>query len=557
MSKPDDDLHEQLAALEAECAQLRRSLQRVESKHRRLQHSAQAQRDISERNKQMMFRTHELLTREIEERTRTETALRDAMREVEGAAAAKAAFLANMSHELRTPMNGVLGMLDLALRAPMDSELRSFLDTAHSSAGDLLVLLDDILDLSKIDAGRLELEQIDFAPWDAMDDVVAVFAAEALQKGLHVEIDVAPTVPGRVLGDPVRFRQILKNLLSNAVKFTEEGGVIATIRYDEPREQLTVEVTDTGCGIAPDRLGEIFDAFTQADSSTTRRFGGTGLGLTIARRLARAMGGNLTVTSVVGEGSCFALTCRTPIGDEDSFTTATGRVAVDVQDELDRRMLTRILSSLGAEVDFEDPDVVVSDHKTADPDALDVPRICIVDGLSAPVSAGSLRCPRPLRRKVLAELLEKAVAQPEEPTQANEDPRPLGLRVLVAEDHPVNQILTQRMVERLGCAVELVEDGTQAIDAVQAAEYDVILMDCQMPNVDGYQATRTIRTLGVVQPWIIALTANALSGDRERCIDAGMDDYVAKPVSLDALADALGRVDPDTAGVPSSAVKAS
>jgi signal transduction histidine kinase/CheY-like chemotaxis protein len=536
-------------------------LQKLEAKHRRLTHSAQAQAEIGERNKAMMFRTHELLTREIEERTRTEAALREAMREVEGAGQAKADFLANMSHELRTPMNGVIGMLDLALQAPLDGEVSAFLATARSSAEDLLVLLNDILDVSKIDAGRLELEEVEFAPWDALDDVVAVFASAALPRGIQIEVDVDPSVPDAVRGDPVRFRQVLKNLLSNAVKFTDAGTVTAAARFDSDAQRLKVSVSDTGCGIDPARLGDIFDPFIQADSSTTRRFGGTGLGLSIGRRLARAMGGNLTVTSQLGAGSTFEFTCAAPAAAEPERESPSGRVAVDVEDDVDRRMLTRILGSLGVTVDAETPDVLITDQTGSDDSGAAVQRIRIVNGFAPHrVEAGTLRCQRPLRRRAVAQLLAEAASGTR---SASDAPSPatrlFAYRVLIAEDHPVNQILTLRMVERLGCSAAVTADGREAIEALQREDFDVVLMDCQMPELDGYQATGQIRELALPgrQPWIVALTANALAGDRERCIDAGMDDYVSKPVSLDALAEALARVDRDCAGMASTAVKAS
>ena len=404
-------------------------------------------------------------------RLETETANRNLLAErdraadlaerAEAANRAKSEFLANMSHEIRTPMNGIIGMTHLALDAATEQERREYLGIVKSSADSLLAIINDILDFSKIEAGRLDIEETDFALRQTLREALLSLDHRATEKGLALQVVVAPAVPDAVRGDPTRLRQVIINLVANAIKFTERGSVTLRVAA-EPQasgeRQLVFAVTDTGIGIPPESLAGIFEAFTQADSSTTRKYGGTGLGLTITRRLVGLMGGALSVQSELGRGSTF------------SFTLPLHLAASPV---------SAAKASPGAG--------------------------------GGPVS-GSQR-----------------------------------LNVLLVEDNRVNQMLAIRLLEKWGHTVKLAENGQQALQAVERGElFDVVLMDMQMPVMDGLEATRQIRMheAGHHLPRvpIVAMTANAMQGDRERCIEAGMDDYVSKPINPAELSDKLGRV---------------
>jgi signal transduction histidine kinase len=371
-----------------------------------------------------------------------------AHRAAERMAQVRGEFLANMSHEVRTPMNGVLGMADLLLATPLTPEQQGYTWTITQAARSLVTVLDDVLDFSKLEAGKIRLESVSFSLRDVVDGVVSLLGHDAAGKGFDVHADVAASVPALVTGDPTRVRQILYNLVGNAIKFTETGGVTVRVGWSDGVAQ--VEVEDTGIGIAGTKLGTIFEAFTQADASTTRRYGGTGLGLTISRSLARAMGGDLAVRSAVGAGSCFTATLALPRAEAPAPVAA----AFDAGGRLE------------------------------------------------------------------------------------------GLRVLVAEDNAVNQLVVQRMLEKLGHQPYLVEDGAVAVEAWSKGAYDIVLMDWQMPRLDGLEATRRIRDAERAtgrRTSILAMTANVLEGDREACLAAGMDDLLGKPVTLARLEEALQR----------------
>ena len=470
---------------------------------------------------------------------------------------AKTLFLANMSHELRTPMNGVMGMLDLASRGPLTPQQSEYLTIARNSAEDLLVLLNDVLDLSKIETGNLELERVDFRPWDALDEVLAVFSPAAISRGVPVWFDVDASVPDRVEGDPMRFRQVVKNLLSNAVKFTERGEIRVGLRYADG--ELITTVRDTGVGIQDDRLEAIFEPFTQADASTTREFGGTGLGLAIGHRLAQRMGGSLSATSVPGQGSTFVFRARMErLEDAASKPFRGARVAV-VASEPERRSLVSLLQSLGCgvwPVDAPRLDAVFSGAESCDSDVrrlcgLDTPVIRICDPDVAAVAVPCTRVlRRPARRESVATILHTLLrdrptvmgAEADEPVHA---PAPVVLgdvRVLVVEDHPVNQLVTRMYLQHLGVGCDVVGDGTQAVASVAAGRYDLVFMDCSMPVMDGFTATERIRAnTRIYQPVIVALTASAMQADRDRCLAVGMDDHLSKPVSQTDLAWALAK----------------
>ncbi|MCS7066595.1 MAG: ATP-binding protein [Fimbriimonadales bacterium] len=364
----------------------------------------------------------------------------------EAANRAKSEFLANMSHEIRTPMNGILGMVELLADTPLSEEQRDYLNTLRVSADHLLGLLNDILDLSKIEAGKLHLEHLPVVLSELVTGTVRLFQARAESKGLRLTVQIAPETPPVVLGDPVRLRQILANFISNAIKFTEQGEV--AVRIHPLESEIRFAVQDTGIGIPPDRIASIFEPFTQADSSTTRKYGGTGLGLTICKRLAELMGGRIGVESVLGRGSTFYVDLPLP---------------------------------------------------PAETPPLDAP--------------------------------ESISALPDIPA---------GKPILLVEDNEINRKVALRMLSKLQLEVEIATNGAEAVQKATTSAYDLILMDCQMPEMDGYEATRRLREQGVRTP-IVALTANALEGDRERCLACGMDDYLAKPIKPDELQRTLAR----------------
>jgi CheY-like chemotaxis protein/anti-sigma regulatory factor (Ser/Thr protein kinase) len=412
--------------------------------------------------------------------------MREANAELERASRLKSEFLATMSHEIRTPLNGVLGLADLLLATPLDAQQREYA-TALRSAGDtLLALVNDVLDLSKIEAGHFELESQPFDPRQLVGEVIETLLPPAEAKGLVVASRVEPEVPALLRGDPVRLRQVLTNLVANAVKFTERGDVTVWVRpveWADGRATVEMAVSDTGIGIPPEALPHLFDAFTQADATTTRRYGGTGLGLAIAKRLVEAMGGQIRVDSAVGQGSTFWVTVCLPV-------EAVGALA-------------RVTS--------EGP----------------------------PTRAGPLATGRDVDAATVGQ------------------PGAAARRVLVAEDNPVSQLVARGLLAGLGYAVEVVADGQQAVAALGHGQYDLVLMDCQMPVMDGYAAAAEIRRQegGGRRTPIVAITAHALAGEAEKCRAAGMDDYVAKPVTAERLAAVVARWTPAAgAGRPNVAL---
>jgi len=518
---------------------------------------------------------------------RAESVMRDARDLAERTARARSAFLANMSHEIRTPMNAVLGFVELILDTELTTEQRRALELVRSSSEALLMILNDILDYSKIEAEHLELESIPFDVAKVVHATASLLAVRAREKHLELLADVAE-VPRAVRGDPTRLRQVLMNLIGNAIKFTEHGEVVVavTTQARDGAVALRFGVRDTGIGIAPEHLKAVFKEFTQADSTMTRRYGGTGLGLAISQRLVRLMGGELAVTSEVGHGSEFSFTLTLPVETAALERTVGlaalgGRRMLIVDDnETNRRILREMLAAEGVKVDEASMasdglaalrraaqkrapyDLAILDVQMPDMDGFQLATAVRQDKaltrtkLLMLTSAGQRgdgeRCrelgirgylTKPLSRADLVEALGTVLAGPAEDastpdvvTRHTIAESRASLRVLLAEDNPVNQQVAVAMLVKRGHEVHVVGNGREAVDAVAERAYDVVLMDIQMPEMDGFEATKAIRATprGATLP-IVAMTAHALSGERERCLSHGMTDYLAKPFKAHEL----------------------
>jgi two-component system sensor histidine kinase/response regulator len=531
-----------------------------------------------------------IILRDITRRKAADEAIRAAHDRAIEVAEVKSQFLATMSHEIRTPINAVVGMSELLLQTPLSDEAREYAATVRDSAESLLAIVNDILDFSKIEAGRMELESVPFAPVVAVENATDILAAAARKKGLSLSTYVAPDVPHRVLGDADRLRQVLLNLIGNAVKFTALGSVTVRAVVDRAEGEFGVvlrfSVSDTGAGISPDATDQLFEPFRQADQSTRRRYGGTGLGLSISRRIVELMGGKIGFESSLGRGSTFWFTIPfTRVADEFGPQRADAlrgaRILVVDEEPVARQVVDQYLLAWGAIASStgnaahalelakaaaarRTPFHAVLVDRRAGGDAFAfgarlrgiegferAPMVLVSGAEEAnapdPRSRGFAAVVRkPIRQNVLHDALVTALdgagftkpvaaqAGPPAEPDASED----GMLVLVAEDNPVNRKLALQQLKKLGYRARAVTDGREAIDAVAHGEFDLVLMDCQMPDVDGFEATREIRRAETVRGGhvpIVAMTANALEGDREACLAAGMDDYLAKPVQLAAL----------------------
>jgi signal transduction histidine kinase/CheY-like chemotaxis protein len=561
-------------------------------------------RDLAETNRRLASNVEKLreaqtrMRAELAARERAEVELQKAKDQADAASRSKSAFLANMSHEIRTPLNGVLGMIDLALGTALTPEQKEYLQTARLSADALLGVINDILDFSKIEAGMLDLDRIDLPLRDTLIDALKPLGLRAHERGLELACRVVPEVPDGLRGDPGRLRQVIVNLAGNAVKFTERGEVVLEV---EPAGEagegadsclLHFSVRDTGVGIAPEKLGHIFEPFTQADGSMTRKYGGTGLGLTISRKLVELMGGRCWAESTPGRGSTFHFTAR--FGRSPAAPARPGPEAGDrlkglpvlvVDDNAtNRRILHEMLAGwgmrpmtaagaeeamevLGRAADAGAPiPVVLLDLMMPGEEGLSLAvriktdarlagaRLVILSSagrlseVAGELAAGVLRClVKPVRPSELLDALLLALDETPPVAPSALAPEKKGpeektvppLRILLAEDSPVNQRLAVRLLEKRGHTVVVAHNGREAVAALEEGEpFDLVLMDVQMPEMDGFEATRVIREReeGTDRHVpIVAMTASAMKGDREACLSAGMDSYLAKPITAEGL----------------------
>jgi signal transduction histidine kinase/DNA-binding response OmpR family regulator len=538
---------------------------------------------VRERN--MKRKTDDLL-KQVEDRTlrleQISEEERKARLEAEQSNIAKSVFLATMSHEIRTPMNGVIGMASLLKQTPLTSEQKEYTDTILSSGESLLNVINDILDFSKIEAGKMELEQADFNLRSCIEEVLDLFANKANKSGIDLIYQIDFKVPSNIIGDTLRLRQVIINLVSNAIKFTQQGEIFISVQLlalHGDKAEIGFEVRDTGIGIPADKLDRLFKSFSQVDSSTTRKYGGTGLGLVICEKLIALMDGKISVESEVGKGTKFSFKIKAGLSKEaqdeanldvgiledkkvlivgDNFTSSSVIQNNLKQFKCRTQLVTSGKETLQMLLDVSDFDLIIADMQMNDMDGMQLasrvrqefPKLPIIllSGLGDDKPKGRLEvfCAivnKPVKQNNLIKQILRLLKAETELLPANKPDNLLStdfatrypLNILIAEDNMVNQKLAERVLSKLGYKPEKALNGEEAVFAQEKRGYDLILMDVQMPVMDGLEATQKIRQLEGRQPIIIATTANAMVEDRDMCLRAGMDDYISKPIKVEAL----------------------